>query len=246
MRFATLLLLVILVGCQKEIDWSEKAANRNCISCEYLPVCDSLLYRYVDSAANRVDTLDNRMAILGDSTIKGKRFYKVSGFATFNTGLYANCDGGDYRLLFPLSALGINVDSLVNDLVQSLGLPFPIPPSLLNIPKTVQTSVLKSTLPVNAAWTDTIYNLSVPPLLSLFAGLEYKILEKGIQRKVFQKTYNNVMHVQSNIKLVSPLFNLPLNFTIDYFFAKDVGIVEVQISNAGVVQRTLKLYSYQI
>jgi hypothetical protein len=207
-------------------------------------VCDSSLFRYIDSVDNRIDTLDNQMMILGDSTINGKRFKKISGFATFNTGLFANCDGGDYRLLFPLSALGLNVDSVVNEILG--GLPIPIPPNMLNIPKTVQTSVLKTNLPVNSTWTDSIFTVALPPFFSLVAGLEYRIIAKGIQYTVLQKTYNNVIHVKSDLKVVSALFNLPLDFSIDYFFARDVGIIEVQVRNAGILQRTLKLYSYNL
>lgn len=241
-RIYWLLPCLIFLSCQKEIDWSTPVAAKRCVSCEYLPVCDSSLYRYVDSTNGRVDTLENKMAILGDSTIGGKKFNKVAGFATFSTPLFANCDGGDYRLLFPISALGINVDSLVAGLLGGL----PIPPNLLNIPQTVQTSILKSNAAVNATWTDTIYNVSLPPLFSLFAGLESKIVSKGGSRTVFQKTYTNVIQVNTQIKVVSPLINLPLGFSIDYFFAKDVGIVEVQVSNAGAVTRRLQLFSYKL
>jgi hypothetical protein len=234
--------VLFLLSCQKEIDWSVNNGNRRCVSCEYLPVCDSSLYRYIDSTNGRVDTLDNKMAILGDSMINGKRFYKVSGFATFNTGLFANCDGGDYRLLFPLTALGINVDSLVAGFTGGL----PIPPSLLNIPRTVQTSLLKTAQPVNGTWIDTIYRVSIPFVFDLFAGLEYKVISKNVSHTVLQKTYNNVIQVNSQVKLVSPLVNTPVALSIDYFFARNIGLVEVQVRNGTMLTRSLKLFSYTL
>ncbi len=243
--FTLLIAILFFSSCKKEYS-REGGSFRNCVSCEYLPVCDSSVFVYVDSVDGRIDTLENTMQIFGDTTIAGKKFTSVSGFATFNTGLYANCDGGDYRLLFPLSALGIDVDSIVNDLLQTIQLPIPLPPGLINIPTTVQTSVLKTAVPVGGMWTDTIYNLSLPPFLSLLFGLEYTMIEKNVSRSVFQKTYSNVMHVRSELKLVSTLITLPLDFTIDYYFARDTGIIEVQVSSAGVVERSLRLWSYRI
>jgi hypothetical protein len=245
--FLVLLTSLFLATCSKDYSYEGgPGGNRRCVRCEYLPVCDSSLFRYVDSTPTRVDTLENRMAVLGDTLISGKRYTRVSGFATFNTGLLANCDNGDYRLLFPLSALGLNLDSVVRVLLQGVQLPVPIPPSLIRVPQTVETSVLKSDLAVGGTWTDTLYNLSLPPLVTFFAGLRYRIEEKGVQRTVLGQSYPNVIHVRSEAQLVSNVASLPLNFSIDYYFARNVGLVEVQVRQNGQLQRTLLLNSFTL
>jgi hypothetical protein len=243
LKLSALLLLVVFFSCKKEYSL-EGADNKNCINCTYLPVCDSSVYVYTDSSATGLDTLTNVMSVFGDTIINGKTFRGVSGFATFNTGLYANCDNQDYRLLFSTAALGLDLDSIVNDLLTQL--PFPIPPGLINVPTTIQTSVLKAGLPVNSTWNDTIFSVAIPPLLTFSLGLDYSIVGKGLQRSIYQNNYNDVIHVRSSLALTSSVINIPLDISIDYFFARDVGIIEVQLSEASVVQRVLKLYSYQL
>ena len=132
-------------------------------------------------------------------------------------------------------------------LLGTIQLPIPLPPGLIQIPKQIKTSFLKTTVPLNGIWTDTIYSLSFPPLLSIFAGLEFKVIEKNVQRTVFQKTYPNVIHVSGKLKFVSTLGSFPIPaYVVDYFFAKDVGIIEIQIRNNNVLTRVTKLWSYKL
>jgi hypothetical protein len=245
-RSAWILLLICLIAaCSKEYSY-EGGVYRKCIACSYLPLCDSSSFVYVDSSGSVPDTLSGTVQIQKDTVINGKKFTEVNGFAALNNGLLYNCDDQDYQLFLSLAAFGVNTDSLANVLIQALNLPFPIPPSLLNIPSTIKTSVLKAALPVNATWTDTIYKLSFPPLVSVFAGIDYKILEKNVQRTVFQKTYSDVIHVKGTLNLVSNLGNLPFSVVIDFYFAKDVGLIEMQAQNNGVLQRVTRLYSYHL
>jgi len=242
-KFATFIFLLVLISCKKDYSL-EGNSHKKCVNCTYLPVCDSSVFVYIDSTASSLDTLTNLMTIYGDTTINGQTFTSVSGFATFNTGLLANCDNQDYKLLFPVAALGLNTDSLIASLLTQI--PFPIPPNLINFPETFQTSVLKANLPVNSTWTDNIYSLNFPPLVTFSAGLDYTIIGKGLQRSIYQVNYSDVIHVRSELAVTSTLINVPLDYTIDYFFAKDVGIIEVQVTQASAVQRVLKLYSYQL
>jgi hypothetical protein len=123
----------------------------------------------------------------------------------------------------------------------------PIPPGLIQIPKQFKTSFLKTNVAANGTWTDTLYSLSFPPLLNIFAGLEYKIVEKNVQRTVFQKKFPNVIHVSGKLKFVSTLGNFPIPaYVVDYFFAEDVGIIEIQIRNNNVLTRLTKLWSYKL
>ena len=242
-KFGVFILILTLISCKKDYSL-EDSPNKKCVNCIYLPVCDSSVFVYTDSTATSVDTLTNLMSIYGDTIVNGQTFTSVSGFATFNTGLLANCDNQDYKLLFPVAALGLNTDSLIAALLTQI--PVPIPPSLINFPETIQTSILKANQPVNATWSDNIYSLSLPPLLTFNVGLDYTIIGKDLQRSIYAVNYSNVIHVRSELVVNSSLINLPLDYTIDYFFAKDVGIIEVHVTEGSVVQRILKLYSYQL
>ena len=118
--------LLIFLSCKKEYSY-EGGLYRKCIGCEYLPLCDSSVFVYVDSA-NTVDTLPGVVRVGNDTTINGIKYNHVTGFAAFPTGLLYNCDGGDYKTILDLVSLGINGDSLVQVLLGTIQLPFPLPP----------------------------------------------------------------------------------------------------------------------
>ena len=185
--------------------------------------------------------------ILNDTIVNGVVYTKVAGYATFGQGLYYNCDNGDYKMLFSLKGLGLNLDSLVQALVQTIQLPIPIPPNLIQVPDKFATSILKTNLPVGGTWTDPIYNLSYPPFITIFVGFDYKILEKGVTRTVFNRTYNNVIHVQGKIKTVLPAgITLPLNYVMDYYFSKDVGIIEAEAKNGSSLMLNSRLFDFHL
>lgn len=214
------------------------------MSCSYLPFCDSSVFVYVNTTATSVDTVTNIPRILSDTVVSGNTFTKISAVSFFNEGLLYNCNNGDYKVLFSTASLGLDLDSIKDAILQLI--PFPIPPNLVQIPAQFQTTILKENTAVNTTWTDTIFNVSVPPLFNLFLGLEYKLTEKNVQRTVFQKAYNNVIHVTAELKAVSTLGNLPLGFSIDYYFARDVGFIEIQVSNNNLVALNSKLLSYKL
>jgi hypothetical protein len=245
--FSFIFLVLLVTACKKE--YSYEGGNgipRKCVGCEYLPLCDSSVFVYVDSS-NTIDTLTGIVRVGSDSTIDGKTYSHVTGFAAFPDGLLYNCDGGDYKTILDISSFGINTDSIVQALLQTLPLPFPIPPGTIQVPEKFKTSFLKTTLPVNGSWNDVLYSFGLPPLFSFSASLDYKIIEKGVQRTEFQKTYSNVIHVSGKLKITSTLGNIAApNFVVDYFFAKDVGIIEIKIFEDNVLTRHTKLWSYQI
>ena len=239
------LMVLLVLACKKEYSY-EGGLHRKCIGCSYLPLCDSSKFVYVDSS-NTTDTLRGTVVLGTDTTIKGIKYERVSGLAVLGNSLLYNCSNEDYKTYLSIAALGINTDSIVQVLLQTIQLPIPIPPGLIQIPSDFKTSFLKAGLPTGSTWTDTIYSLSLPPFLTLFAGLNYSIAEKGIQRQVFQKNFSNVIHVTAKLKIVSTIA-LPAipDISIDYFFAKDVGIVELQIRNNQVLTTSTRLYSYQL
>jgi hypothetical protein len=96
------LLTIVLLGClaiacQKEIGFGNgsgatQTTSVRCTSCSYLPVCDSTKLSYIDSSASGIDTIASTLAILGDTTINGRKFTRVSPSAIFSQGLLYNCD----------------------------------------------------------------------------------------------------------------------------------------------------------
>jgi len=235
---------LIILSCQKEIEHPTEASNVKCVDCTYLPFCDSSVFVYVNTTANSVDTITSVPRILGDTTINNQKYTKISAVSFFNQGLLYNCSGEEYKVWFNLASIGLNLDSIKNIILQQL--PLPIPPNLIQIPSTFQTTILKANASACQNWMDTIFNISQPPLFSAFAGVKYTISEKGVQRTVLGKAYNNVIHVKGEVVLNSPLGNLPLGFVIDYYFAKGIGFIEIEVRNATTVQLNSKLLSYKL
>lgn len=233
---------LLLFSCQKEIgtgeDLANPASNLRCTSCSYLPVCDSTQLTYVDSSAVGVDTIGSTLSIAGDTTINGRKFTRVSPSAVFSEGLLYNCDGGEYRIYQPVPGLGIDFDSLI----QSIGLPG----GTVTLPSHIQTTILKSGANAGVTWSDTVFKFSPFPLIEVVAKLDYKLEQKGVQRTVFNKVYNNVIHVSSKLNVVIPLMPLPFDVRIDYYFADGVGIIETRTTSSGVVQSQSRLYKYKI
>src|SRR5215203_3934065 len=96
-----LFLFLCVIACQKEINFGDGSSSNNnnpassvrCTGCSYLPVCDSTKLTYIDSTAMGLDTTENILLILGDTTISGKKFTRVSPSSIFAQGLLYNCDG---------------------------------------------------------------------------------------------------------------------------------------------------------
>lgn len=233
-----------LIACQKEINFdtglTPPTTTVRCTSCSYLPVCDSTRLTYVDSTLAGVDTTASTLLLIGDTTIAGRKFNRVTPFAAFKQGLLYNCDGGDYRIYQAVPNLGLNIDSLL----QGAGLPFPT--SGITLPSRIQTTILKSGAAAGATWSDTVFTYSPLPIFSVVAKLDYKLEEKGVQRIVLGKTYTEVIHVSSKLNVVAPLVTIPVNVSIDYYFANNIGIIEAKAINNGIVQNYTRLLSYRI
>jgi hypothetical protein len=237
---------LLFFACQKEIHFAGGSGGGNnpppssvrCTGCSYLPVCDSTTVTYIDSTATGVDTTESILMILGDTTINGRKFNRVTPSSVFPQGLLYNCDGGDYRIYQPVPDLGIDIDSLI----QSLGLPIGTVP----IPSRIQTTILKSGVNAGASWSDTVFQFMPLPLFNVVAKLDYKLEAKGIQRTILGKVFNNVIHVSSKLNLVIPLISFPVDVSINYYFADGVGIIESITTESGVVQSRSQLWQYKI
>ena len=239
---SVLLAVILIISCQKEIHFGDATTTQRstlrCTSCSYLPVCDSTKLTYIDSSLAGTDTIASTLTILGDTTITGRKFTRVSPSAVFPEGLLYNCDGGDYRIYQEVPDLGMDIDSLI----QSLGLPV----GTIPIPSHIQTTILKSNASAGATWSDTVFQFTPFPLFNVVAKLDYKLEEKGIQRTVSGKSFSNVIHVSSKLNVAIPMVPLPIDITIHYYFADGVGIIESTTTESGVVQSQTRLYQYKI
>lgn len=244
LQMLTLLsLTVLIVRCQRELSYDVVKDNRKCVNCDYLPVCDSSNFVYVDSTATGIDTNRNIVRILRDSVIGGKKFTAVTTFGFFNSGAWYNCDGGDYQTIISTSDLGIDIDSLINVLLGGL----PIPPGTINFPKKITITALKSNVAAGTTWKDDIYKLNVPPLLNIAVTLDSKLVEKLSSKTVLGKSYPDVLHVQSKLNVVSSLGGgVPLNFSLEVFYARGVGIIEGKSADATGAGINRKLFSYKL
>lgn len=238
------LLLIAFAACQKEIHFGDSNTPTTptpavkCTGCSYLPVCDSTKLTYQDSSALGLDTTASTLRIVGDTTVGGKKFNRVSPSAAFATGLVYNCDGGEYKVFQAVPALGINVDSLL----QSIGLPG----GGVTIPSQIQTTILKTGVAAGATWSDVVFQYNPLPFVTITASLDYKLEAKNIQRTVLGKSYNNVMHVSSKLAIAIPLTPSPIDLRIDAWYADGIGVIERRTSESGVVQASTKLISYKI
>lgn len=242
MKYAVIFFFIGLsfIACQKEISGGGEVQNGvRCTACSYLPVCDSAKLTYIDSTPARTDTIKSTLAILGDTTINGRKFTKVTPFAAFNQGLLYNCDGGDYRIYQPVPNLGINVDSLLQALVSQAGFPFPI--GTVPVPSKIETVILKATAAAGTTWSDTVFKFSPLPIFTVVAKLDYKLEEKNVPHTVYGKVYPNVIHVSSKLNISVPLVTIPVSLAIDYYFAEGVGLIESRTLNNGVLQALSRL-----
>jgi hypothetical protein len=234
---------VLVLACQKEIGFGEgtgnPAANLRCTPCSYLPVCDSTQLTYIDSSAVGIDTVKSTLVILGDTTISGTKYTRVTPSASFPQGLLYNCDGGNYRIYQRVPDLGIGLDTMLS----AMGLPV----GAINIPTHISATILKTGVNAGATWSDTVFTATPIPFLTIVGKLDYTLEAKNTQRTVLGKLFTNVHHVSSTLNISIPLMPpMPLDVQVDYYFADGVGIIETATTTNGAVQAKSRLYQYKI
>jgi hypothetical protein len=105
---------------------------------------------------------------------------------------------------------------------------------------------LKDNRPVNSTWTNST-SFTIPGGLPvpLTANLTYIVKEKGASRAVNGKTYSDVIHINVTISVIGQNFGGG-----DFFYAKDVGLIESSIMLTPVGQQAYStnqvLVSYEI
>lgn len=202
------------VGCKFPITFTAGTVTSNCKACNYFPYCDGSSYTYIDTTASGVNPpVTQNLTYLSDSIIDGKIFKKFS--VTNSAGnTYYNCTGG------------VSTSIVLNG-ISIGGITIPV----------VKLVMLKANSPVGTTWQDTI---------SLAGGTNAiytsSIAAKGISRTVLGTVFNDVIQVhQEGALLVPGLGTTPFS-SGDYYFAKDVGLVENLTLNTTSSPATLSLH----
>jgi hypothetical protein len=189
----------------------------------YLPLTTNSTFTY-SVARNGAITTPTYTVQTGDTTAFSKSYKRVKS-TTGETSYYTQ-QSNDYYTLFSIPSLG------------GLELLF-----------------LKDNVAVNTTWSSTqnVGNINVPgvPLpVSVTINLEFKIASKASSRTVKGKVYNDIIQSQCTLTANTLIGNLPLG-TAEFYFAKNVGIIESVIalnnSTAGInVNEKYELTSYDI
>jgi len=213
-------------------------AAKVCINCEYLPVCDSSVYVYVDSTASGIDSNRSVVKILKDTLVGGVKYSGVSTLGFFDNGAYYNCDAQEYKVLFKASDLGLNIDSLFGALFQNL----PITPGTLPKPNTLKATLLKANAAAGTKWKDVLYSVNLI-LVNIEVAMESELVAKFPSRSVLSKSYNDVIQVKSNIRVAAGIAGNTNVSELVIYYAKGVGIIEARISDDQGLQLVRKLFS---
>jgi hypothetical protein len=220
-------MILLLVSCQKDyspldvsIGGGTGGTSLACKDCLYFPTCDGSVYTYRDSSAGGTPTTTpDTVRYVKDSAINGINFRKV--FFTSNRQQYSflSCAGGI------VTTIAYNPTSQGGSTVQKL-----------------EITVLKYLAPAGTQWTDTL-NVQGQQII-------YKntLIEKNISFTVAGRLYPDVMHVTNLTGQVIPLVGFTALVTTEYYFAKNVGLIESVSTSTMTGDVILKhsLQSYSI
>ncbi|TCJ14283.1 hypothetical protein EPD60_09790 [Flaviaesturariibacter flavus] len=268
---SAVLLVLLIVSCQKEISTEGLAtvpgsgngnpalpANRRCVSCTFLPLCDSSEFTYL---LDGTDTSTGIIHLGTDTVVNGQTFSRVGGFAAFNGGIMYSCANQEYKLALPLSQFGLNPDTLRALLQPALDSLLPVPGAGINIPNTFYATILKAGQGAGTTWLDTLVTVNVPFTqgtttvnLRLFAGIEYTYLGKDISYSVLGTNYTNVQRVQGKPKIGlagASAGQLPLTIPdvegqVDFYFAGNIGLIEMNAADSTGLVSSAKLVRYRL
>lgn len=237
------ILIGVSIGCQKELNFDGQPGGtpKVCISCNYLPVCDSSVYTYIDSTAQGIDTNRSVVRLIGDSVVEGLTYNRVSTLGFFGQGVLYNCDANTYKVYLNLANLGFDLQDIIDSLAGGL----PIPPGLITPPQQLLVNMLKVNEPAGATWKDIILKPTIP-LISLEVAINHTLLRKDFTHQVLGKSYPNTIEMYSVIGLKgSPPIPSAEFATLRIFYARGVGIIEGRLATNGTTTTLRKLSSIQ-
>lgn len=104
---------------------------------------------------------------------------------------------------------------------------------------TTELLYLKSDADIGATWNADLLNPSTE------AKAVGKMMEKGITKVIFGKTFTNVMHTQLDLQVKESSGAFVTAATVDFYIAKDIGVIEEDVSILGITAKA-QLYEYSI
>jgi hypothetical protein len=197
------------------------AVTVDCKSCSYVPMCDGSSYTYIDTTASGVNPPSvSNLTFLIDTTIDGAAYKKFS--SSGNGNIYYNCLAG--------------VSTIVTFNSTSMG--------GVSVARIDQT-LLKANSPVGTTWQNSI-NLGS----GITAQYDWSIVAKGIPHTVLGISFPDVIQVHLSMSTIVPLVGTIPSAEGDYYYAKNVGLVDNELydisSGIPVLQLHRVLQSYFI
>ncbi len=193
-------LIVIASSCQKELNFEGGGApptgNLVCLTCDYMPMCDSTRLNFVDSTGGTGTDRSFVYDVNADTTINGAAFKKIKEVGS-GQNTYLNCDGNVISN-FIASGTGIG-GSVITNYMQI---------------------ALKANEAVGATWSDQFV------ANGLTTVSRYQIIEKNITRQVFDSTYSNVIYVRDTMVVVVPILGETILAVRKNYFARGIGLIE--------------------
>ena len=192
--------LLIFTQCKKDDGGGDPPVT---VTKDYSPVTTGSTFTYRDSTIVAAGTTAKSYTLTvtgSDTTVNGKKYYKLSGSDT--SVRYKAKVGVNYYQLASLPALGIAgfEDNYLND-----------------------------SLAVNDIWSETTPSFVIPggSGLTATATLKYKIASKGETLVVNGTSYADVIKVQlASLSVASFGTSINITATGSYYYAKGIGLIQ--------------------
>ncbi len=200
-KFLSVLLassLLIFTQCKKD-----NVIDTPAVTKDYSPLTTGSTFTFRDSTIVAAGTNVKSYTLTvtgGDTTVNGKKYYKLSGSDT--SVRYKAKVSANYYQLTSLQGLGIGAfeDNYLND-----------------------------SLAVNDTWSQTTAPFVIPGGggFTATATLKYKIASKGGSLSVSGTTYADVINVQlASLTVVASGLPFSINATGSYYYAKGFGLIQ--------------------
>jgi len=195
-----------------------------CKSCSYIPVCVGTKYTYeIDNNGSVLTLVEELLAPETDTTVNGVVYKKIQAKYDYSNGTsnknfgYYNCTNNT-TTVFAYQVTSVSGNSTV---------------------EFMKSTILKANEPAMATWQDVITNQGGQQVTMTFT-----LAEKDISHTVLGKTFDSVMHV-SYVQTVNLLGTEIETGTGDYYYAKNIGLIDNSSITLGVIG-TWKLKEYYI
>ena len=238
-RTIRLLLLLVFAGitftsCEKELSEENGnlpgiggngggnggggGSNANCKSCVYQPWCDGMEYTYIDTSGSGSVSTANQTLDLLSDTTIDGKSFQKTDAGSGSEITYHNCTNG-VTLVVALNATGAGGTQVAR----------------------LNSTFIKENEPVGTTWQE------INTVSGQDAIYDYEIVAKNITHTVLGVDFPDVIHVHQTLSI--DLLGTPFpQAETDYYFAKDVGLIEAYTVDAifGQPQLHRVLQSYHI